>query len=303
MKMNIKTNVKEKIGFIGLGNMGRGMCENLAKKGYRVTAYDKSPAALAYFEGKAALASSSLEVFEKSDVTFLSLPNSDIVEAVVGEFLGSGVKGKTVVDTSTSFPESTKKLYTSFKASGGRYLDAPLLGGPADTAAGTAPCMVSGDKEDADSVMGIISSYATPIDYFGPIGSAHTVKIAMNFTGLMYVALIAQMFPLMEKMEIDTKNLFKIMKEGPFGNGPFNFYGRKFVEKDYHMDFALELALKDMTYMKRLYDKFNVPAFLLDGGLDLMRQAVKEGRGRHDTSEIAAVMYEYLGLDTGENVI
>jgi hypothetical protein len=49
-----------------------------------------------------------------------------------------------------------------------------------------------------------------------------------------------------------------------------------------------------------LYDKFNVPAFLLDGGLYLMREAVKEGRGKHDTSEIAAVVYEYLGLDTGE---
>ena len=67
------------------------------------------------------------------------------------------------------------------------------------------------------------------------------------------------------------------------------------------MDFALELALKDMTYVKRLYDKFNVPAFLLDGGLDLMRAAVKDGRGKHDTSEIAATMYEYLGLETGEH--
>ena len=159
--------------------------------------------------------------------------------------------------------------------------------------------MISGDKEDVDSVMDIIACYATPIDYFGPIGSAHTVKIAMNFTGLMYAALTAQMFPLMEKLGIDTKNLFKVMSEGPFGNEPFNFYGRKFVEKDYHLDFALELALKDMVYMKRLYDKFNVPAFLLDGGLNLMREAVKEGRGKHDTSEIAAVVYRYLGLDDG----
>ena len=90
------------------------------------------------------------------------------------------------------------------------------------------------------------------------------------------------------------------MSEGDFGNVPFNFYGRKFVEKDYHMDFALELALKDMVYVKRLYEKFNIPAFLLDGGLNLMREAVKEGRGKRDTSEIAAVVYEYLGLDSGE---
>jgi 3-hydroxyisobutyrate dehydrogenase-like beta-hydroxyacid dehydrogenase len=288
-----------KIGFIGLGNMGRGMCENIIKKGYPMTVYDTNPEAVAYFDGKAVLAPSSLEVFKASDVIFLSLPNSDVVESVVGEFLKYGVKDKTVVDVSTSYPDSTKMLYDKFKSNGGKFLDAPLLGGPADTAAGTAPCMISGDKEDVDSVMDIIACYATPIDYFGPIGSAHTVKIAMNFTGLMYAALAAQMFPLMEKLGIDTKNLFKVMSEGPFGNEPFNFYGRKFVKKDYHLDFALELALKDMVYMKRLYDKFNVPAFLLDGGLNLMREAVKEGRGKHDTSEIAAVVYRYLGLDDG----
>ena len=55
-----------------------------------------------------------------------------------------------------------------------------------------------------------------------------------------------------------------------------------------------------MVYMKRLYQQFNVPAFLLDGGLSLLREAVKDGRGKHDTSEMAAVVYEYLGLDTGE---
>lgn len=289
------------IGFLGVGNMGRGICHNIIKNGYPVTVYDKNPDALEFFKGRARLAGSPMEVFNESEVIFMSLPNSEIIEGIGEEFLKAGVEGKTVVDVSTSDPESTKELYGKFKAQGGRYLDAPLLGGPDDTMAGNAPCMVSGDREDVDYVMDILKTYADPIDYFGPVGSAHTVKIAMNFTGLMYVALAAQMFPLMEKLGIDIKNLFKIMNDGPFGNGPFEFYGKKFVEKNYRMDFALELALKDMNYMKKLYDKFNVPAFLLDGGITLMRQAVKEGRGKHDTSEIAAVMYEYFGLDTGEN--
>ncbi|MDA0748961.1 MAG: NAD(P)-dependent oxidoreductase, partial [bacterium] len=232
---------------------------------------------------------------------FLSLPNSKVVESIAGEFLEKDVTGKTVVDASTSYPESTKELHAKFTAAGGQFVDAPLLGAPSDTAAGTAPCMISGDPDAVDQVRDIISSYAPRIDYMGPIGSAHTVKIAMNFQGLMYAALAAQMFPLMEKLGIDTKNLFNVMNEGPFGNAVFEFYGRKFVEKDYHMDFSLEMALKDMVYMKRLYDQFNVPAFLLDGGLSLLREAVKDGRGTHDTSEMAAVVYEYLGLDTGES--
>jgi 3-hydroxyisobutyrate dehydrogenase-like beta-hydroxyacid dehydrogenase len=289
-----------RVGFIGVGKMGRGMCDNIVKKGYLTTVYDMVPETLAHFKDKATTASSSLEVFLASDVTFLSLPNSLVVETIAEEFLKEDVTGKTIVDTSTSYPESTKELHARFTAAGGQFIDAPLLGGPNDTASGTAPCMISGDQDAVDDVRDIVSSYAAPIDYMGAIGSAHTVKIAMNFQGLMYAALAAQMFPLMEKMGIDTKNLFKIMNEGPFGNAVFDFYGRKFVEKDYLMDFALDMALKDMLYMKRLYDQFNVPAFLLDGGLSLLREAVKDGRGKHDTSEMAAVMYEYLGLDTGE---
>lgn len=288
------------VGFIGVGKMGRGMCDNIIKNGYATTVFDTASEVLDHFKDRATVASSSLEVFLASDVIFMSLPNSDVVEAMVGEFLQEDFTGKTIVDVSTSYPESTKALHAKCTAQGGQFVDAPLLGSPADTAAGTAPCMISGDREAVDLVWDIVSSYASPIDYMGPVGSAHTVKIAMNFQGLMYAALAAQMFPLMEKLDIDTKKLFKVMNDGPFGNAVFDFYGKKFVEKNYRMDFALEMALKDMVYMKRLYDQFNVPAFLLDGGLSLLREAVKDGRGKHDTSEMAAVMYEYLGLDTGE---
>ena len=289
------------VGFVGVGKMGRGMCDNIIKQGYPTTVFDSDPEALGHFEGRATAASSSLEVFQASDVTFLSLPSSVVVEAVTDEFLEGDVTGKTIVDTSTSYPESTKELQARFKAGGGQFVDAPLLGAPADTAAGTAPCMISGDPDAVDDVREIVSSYAKPIHKVGEIGSAHTIKIAMNFQGLMYAALAAQMFPLMEKLGIDTKYLFEIMNDGPFGNPVFDFYGSKFVERNYRMDFALEMALKDMVYMKRLYEQFNVPAFLLDGGLSLLREAVKDGRGKHDTSEMAAVVYEYLGLDTGED--
>lgn len=246
------------------------------------------------------MAASAVAVLDNSDVLLLSLPNSDIVESIASQFLEHGVRGKTIVDLSTSFPGSTQMLYTRFKAGGASYIDAPLLGGPANTEAGTAPCMIAGDKPSVDGIMDILSSFANPINYFGPAGNAHTVKLAMNFCGIMYGATVSQMFPLMEKMGIDTNNLFNIMKDGSHGSGHFKIYGKKCVEKDYHLDFALELALKDLVYMKRLYDSYNIPAFLLDGAMDLMRQAVKDGRGKHDVSEISAVIYEYLGLDTGE---
>ncbi len=286
-----------RIGFIGVGKMGRGMCENLIKSGHEVTVFDVSAENMEYFRGRAALAASSLEACRAADYILLSLPNSETVESVLEELIADGAAGKTVIDVSTSDPNSTKKLCERLNAAGACFVDAPLLGGPDDTMAGSAPCIISGDRAVVDRVIPIISAYASPIDYFGEIGTAHTVKLAMNFTGLMYAALMAEMFPLMEKQGVDIKNLFKVMNEGPFGNWVFDFYGKKYVERNYHMDFSLELALKDMTYMKRMYEKYNVPAFLLDGGLDLLRAAVKDGRAKKDYSEIAATMREYLGLE------
>jgi 3-hydroxyisobutyrate dehydrogenase-like beta-hydroxyacid dehydrogenase len=286
-----------KLGFIGVGAMGRGMCDNLIKKsGCSLTVYDLSDANVKQFEGRATIAKSSLEVFVNSDVIFLSLPNSDVIADVTDEFFSEGVEGKIVIDLSTSYPMATKQLYERFKAEGGTFIDAPLLGGPADTAAGNAPCIVSGDKEEVDKVMDLLACFANPINFVGVSGNAHTIKLAMNFTALSYAVIVAQMFPLMEKMGIDTKNLFKIMNEGPFGNWVFDFYGKKVVNRDYHMDFALDLGLKDMTYVKKLYEDYNVPAFVLDGVLNLLRTSLKDGKGSQDFSQCAATMYEFFGI-------
>ena len=285
------------LGFVGVGAMGRGMCDNLIdKSGLPLSLYDINPDNADYFKGRAEIMPSSLSVFEKSDAVFLSLPNSDIVNAVAGEFLNAGAAGKIVIDVSTSLPIATKALYEKFKACGGAFIDAPLLGGPANTAAGDAPCIVSGDRDKVDAVWRLIACYADPIDYLGASGTAHTAKLAMNFLGLGYATLVAQTFPLMEKLGVDARNLYEVMKPH-YGTFAFNFYGNKTINRDYHLDFALGLGLKDMNYVKALYDQFNVPGFMLDGMIDLLRVSLKDGNGDKDYSRCAATMYQFLGLD------
>ena len=117
-----------KIGFIGLGRMGRGVCENFVKKGHDVAVYDVSADAMEYFRGKAELASNPADLFERSEAVLLSLPSSVQVEAMCDTFLSCGVKDKIVIDLSTSYPLSTKKLHEAFKKHGGILLDAPLMG-------------------------------------------------------------------------------------------------------------------------------------------------------------------------------
>lgn len=276
--------------------MGAGVCENLIKKGNKLIVYDIDEKAMNKFKGKAVLARNSFEIYKKSEVIFLSLPSSKIIEEIVDKYIKAGVKGKTVIDLSTSYPLSTRRLYKIFKEQGGNYIDAPLNAGPKEAKAGELLSMIAGDKEAIENISDLLDCYCKEYSYLGESGNAHIAKLAMNFIGLMYAVLLAQMFPIVKKLGIDTKELFNIMDNEIFSNWIYRFYGPKIINKNFRVDFKLQLGLKDLVYMKKLYEEFNIPGFALDGGIDLLRTAIKDGKADLDFSECAATMYEFLKI-------
>jgi len=284
------------LGFIGLGLMGGNVCRCLLEKGHTLTVYDADKATLDTFADGANLANDPGGVFAACEIIFLSLPNSEVVESVMAEVLNANVRGKTVIDLSTSYPLSTKKLHEQLKALECSLLDAPLLAGPEEARAGVLQMMVGGDFSDFEKHKPLLECFCTKIDYMGPSGSAHAVKIMMNFTGLMYALLLGQMFPLAEKLEINPHTLYNVMDNEIFGNWVYRFYSPKMIDRTYDMAFALELGMKDLNYMKMLYDQFGASAYALDGGLKLLEQAVKDGKGKLDFSQLASVVYKELGL-------
>lgn len=284
-----------KVGFVGLGNMGKGMCKNLILKGNDVSVYDLSKKAMEAFSDKATLCNSATEVLKRSEVVFLSLPNSDIIEATVDEFLKEDVRGKIIVDTSTAFPVSTRALHKKLKEAGAGLVDSPLISGPQEADAGTLVAVAAGDREDVESVHELLMSYCTKYDYVGASGNGHLIKLAQNFSGLTQALLYAEIFPIMERYGISPEETYKVFDNDVFNNWVFRFYGEKYVKKEYRMDFAMKLGLKDLTYMKRLFDNINVPAFLLDGAIDLLRVSLKEGEGKLlDFSHAGETMYDYV---------
>lgn len=284
-----------KVGFVGLGNMGKGMCKNLILKGNDVSVFDLNRQAVEAFAGKARLCASAVEVLENSEVVFMSLPNSEVIEATVNEFLKCDVKGKIIVDTSTAFPVSTRNLHAKLKAAGAGLVDSPLISGPQEADEGTLVAVAAGDKEDVENVHELLMCYCSKYDYVGASGNGHLIKLAQNFSGLVQALLYAEIFPIMERYGISPEETYKVFDNDVFNNWVFRFYGEKYVKKDYRMDFAMKLGLKDLSYMKRLFDNINVPAFVLDGALDLLRVSLKEGEGQMlDFSAAGATMYDYV---------
>lgn len=289
----------KRVGFIGLGNIGKGICSNLIKKGNELAVYDVYKPAMEQFQGQAYLAESPVDVLRRSDYVFLSLPKSEIVEETVHAFIQEGVKDKMIIDTSTSYPISTKKLFEEVKAAGGAFVDAPLMAGPDEAAAGTLDIVVGGDKEDYDNAKELFDAYCQSYKYVGPSGTGHLIKLAINFISLTEALMFAQLFPLMDKMGFDPKDLFEVFEDSVLKNWTSTFYTKKYMDREYKLDFALALGTKDLSYVKRMYEEYNVPAFVLDGALDFCRVALAEqekGQPPIDMSYPCEIMYHLLGM-------
>ena len=286
--------MKRKIGFIGVGNMGKGICHNVILAGHEVSVFDVDRECAERFRGQAHICGTLEEVCTGSDVLFLSLPNSDTVEKVMDTVFSLGVKGKLVIDLSTSNPVSTRKPYGRMKALGGDFVDSPLIAGPQDAWDKTLTAVVAGDKEAIGSYDDLFLSYCRSYGYVGDSGNGHLVKLAQNWAGLLQAVLYAQLYPVMNRYGLESEKLYDILNTEFFDNWFFQFYSKKYVNKTYSLDFSLDLGLKDLMYMKKLCDEIGVPGFMLDGAIDLCRIALKEKRDKNevkDMSSIADTMY------------
>ncbi|MDF2721716.1 MAG: NAD-binding protein [Paenibacillus sp.] len=285
----------KRIGFIGLGKMGSGICRNLIAKGYSVTVFDISKENLQMFASIAQIANNREQLVDESEVIFLSLPGSIQVEETVHAFIGHGVAGKTIIDLSTSYPLSSEKLHDEVRQAGGQFADASLSGTPTHAEQGALIVTFGGDLETFQACAPIIESFASRgIHHMGAAGSGNIAKLVNNYLAIMYTALYAEIFPLAEKMGFDTHKLFEIIGQSGVNCPMYQMNGAKIVNQRYDPAFSLDFALKDITYVKRLYEEYQVPSFVLDGGLTMLRIGHLKGYGGNDLSELAKVAREHL---------
>lgn len=284
----------KKIGFIGLGNMGGRLCDAIIRGGFDVTVYDLREEVRASYADRATVADSSDELLAACDTLCLSLPSSREIEPLVKGWIEKGVAGKAIVDFSTSHPMSTKALYAEVKAAGGTLADVPVVGTPAAAEKGTLAVPFGGDKELFEEIRPLVSCFGDKYEYMGPSGCGDLTKLSINFLGLSYVGLYAQLFPLTEKMGIDNQVLQKLIGNSGTNCGVFQFYSGKMINRTYDMAFSLENAHKDLSYVKELYESYQVPAFMLDGLLDMLRAGIRDGDGPRDYSASIDTMTRYL---------
>ena len=231
-----------RLGFVGLGKMGRGLASTLGKAGYDIMAYSRSEDARRAVAADCKVAESMGEVFAFCEVLMLSLPGSAEVEEVAGEFLRSGVKGKVLIDFSTSDPNSSRELCKRIKAAGGNMLDVPLSGGPAQAATGNSTVIVGGDAALFERCRPIFETVGRTVIYVGESGAGNVAKLASNYVSILSVGLFAEIIPLVERLGVDAKKFFEVVS-GAGGNSPiFRLEAPMMIGNKYKRMFDVDMA-------------------------------------------------------------
>ena len=287
----------DKIGFIGLGNMGRPLAERLIKK-YKLYTYDLEKTNLQYFTNKGAVACSSpSEVASKVNQIFLCLPTSSIVETVVNGDNGLAVsakKGAYIIDMTTGEPEITRKISDKLKEKEINFIDAPVSGGPKGAYHGNIAIMIGGTEEQFTKIKPIMDDISSNIFYAGKIGSGHSIKAGNNLLNLICRMATFEVISLLAKDGVDPKKAVEIIQKSSGRNYaieitlPDNILSGKMVQ-----GFSTGLMKKDAGVATKIANSNNVDIPLGKLSQELLENTIDEFGENADMS-IVALTYEKL---------
>lgn len=294
----------ETVGFIGLGNMGSGMSQNIQKAGYPMVVYDvREEMTKPLLENGAALGSSPADVASRCNVVFTSLPGPKEVEMVSKNQEGilEGIQAGTIyIDLSTSRPTLIRELEPIYRAKGAYVLDAPVSGGKTGAASGNLAVMVGGDKEIFEKVKPLLDSFGDKVAYCGEIGAGTIAKLVHNMIGHGVRQAIVEGLTLGVKAGVETEALWEAIRRGSLGRMRVLHEGlpRMAFTGNYEpASFALQLAHKDIALATELGREYNVPMPIANLAEQISVQCLNRGWATLDSSITTVLQEEAAGIE------
>jgi 2-hydroxy-3-oxopropionate reductase len=286
-----------KIGFIGLGIMGKPMALNLLKAGYELTVYDVVPERMAeVVKAGARRGSSCKDVADRSEVVITMLPNSPHVrEAVLGlnGVLDGAKPGTILVDMSSIAPLASKEIAAKAREKGVAMLDAPVSGGEPKAVAGTLAIMVGGPQETFDQVKDILAAMGSSVTRVGEIGSGNVTKLANQIIVALNIAAMSEAMVLATKAGVDPEKVFQAIRGGLAGSTVLDAKVPLVLKGNFKPGFRIELHIKDMANALDTAHELGVPVPLSSVVMEIMQALKTDGKAGNDHGGIIQ-FYEQL---------
>ena len=278
-----------RIGFIGAGLMGHGMALNLLKGGHQVQVIaHRNRAPIDDLLAKGAHEASSLvEIAQNCVCIVLCLSSSKIVEETVTGLKPGLNNSHIIIDTSTSEPNSTRRLAGELADLGVGFSDAPLTGGPEQAASAELGVLCGASPEIFASILPLLSCFATTIRHMGPVGSGHAAKLISNFLVTGMITLVAQAFGTARKANIDWRDLYEVMLNGSGNSGVLRKMVAPALEGNFEgYRFSLANASKDIGYFKMLASELGMETALVNAVDAVFSAAIAQGLGKKNVSHL-----------------
>lgn len=281
-----------RVGFVGLGIMGRPMAHNLLKAGFGLTVHNRSRAAVDELAAAGATpARSAAEVAGASEVTITMLPDTPDVEAVAlgpGGVLAGAPSGSFYVDMSTIAPAMSRKIAAVGAEKGVQCLDAPVSGSDVAAKAGTLSIMAGGNRAAFDALQPVLSAMGQKIVYCGPAGMGETVKLCNQVAGMGTLMAVCEAMVLAAKAGAEASAVIDALSGGAARSWMIENLAPRMVKRDYAPGFMVRLAQKDLRLAQQLGTEVGAP--LVGAGLAQQLYRAVEAQGGGELGIQAMVM-------------
>lgn len=288
-----------KIGFIGLGIMGKPMARNLLKGGHELVVFDINQANVdALVSSGAKAAESAGDVARRCGLIITMLPNSPHVKTVVlekGGVLEGAAPGSILIDMSSIAPLASQEIGKACEKKGVRMIDAPVSGGEPKAIDGTLSIMVGGDKAVYEQVYDILKTMGASVVYCGNIGAGNTTKLANQVIVALNIAAVSEAFVLAKKAGVDPKFVFEAIKGGLAGSTVMNAKIPMILEGNYKPGFKIDLHIKDLNNALETGHNVGAPLPLTAEVMEMLQTLHADGLGQSDHSAIVKYYEKIVG--------
>ena len=277
-----------KVGFIGLGIMGKPMCRNLMKAGYEAVVYNRSKASVEELAAEGAQAAGSpAEVAENCQVIITMLPNSPQVrEVCLGENGIASVAKEGTIDMSSIDPVQSKEIGAELNKKGIDLMDAPVSGGEPKAIDGTISVMVGGSKENFDKYYDLLMAMAGSVVYVGELGSGNVAKLANQVIVALNIAAVSEALTLAVKNDADPELVYKAIRGGLAGSTVLDAKAPMMMAHNFKPGFRIELHIKDLNNALNAGHAVNAALPLTSQVMEIMQSLKADGNEKDDHSAI-----------------
>ena len=295
--------MSERIGFVGLGIMGRGMVRNLLKNGFSVRVWNRTASRSEELAADGAvIGSSPADVTSHSDIIITCVSDTPDVQAVIlGEngIIHGAAAGSLVIDMSTISPQATIEIAKQLNAKGVQMLDAPISGGSEGAAKGTLSIMIGGDAADVARAMSAFQAMGKTITHVGAQGAGQTVKLVNQILVVGNCLAMSEAMVFAQAGGVDLEKCLAAVTGGAAGSWMLANRGPQIMNRDWRPGFTINLQQKDVRLILKEADDLGVPVMATGLIFNLYRTLQQMGLGEEGNHALVKALENLSGVTVG----